>query len=43
MLKFYFNYSGKEISKALEIPENQIATYYKRAKQKFKEKYQLVA
>tara|TARA_B110000285_G_C15137031_1_gene627736 strand:+ start:1537 stop:2025 length:489 start_codon:yes stop_codon:yes gene_type:complete len=43
MLKFYFNYSGKEIGKALEIPEKQVATCFKRAKEKLKEKYHQVA
>ena len=39
MLKFYFNYSGKEISEALGIPERQVASYFRRAKLKFKTLY----
>lgn len=43
MLKNYFNYSGKEISEALDIPESQVAVYYRRAKMKLKRCYLNVA
>lgn len=39
MYKFFFNCSGKEISTLLGIPENQVAMYYKRAKERLKTIY----
>ena len=39
ILKFYFNCSGKEISKFTCIPEKQVAVFYQRAKVKLKKQY----
>jgi len=39
MYKFFFNCSGREISTILGIPENQVAMYYKRAKERLRTIY----
>lgn len=43
MMKFYFDYSTKEICATLDIPERQIAVYYKRAKERLLSHYHKVA
>ena len=43
MMRFYFDCSGREISKALGIPEAQVATYFRRAKLKLRSQYLKVA
>lgn len=39
LMKFMYDYSGKEISEAIGIPERQVAIYYKRAKERLKSLY----
>lgn len=38
IMRFYFNCSGKEIAAFLEVPEKNMASYMKRAKERLKDK-----